>query len=212
MGTRAVIAYAKGDSWEGVYNHFDGFPTVTGAVVWAMVQEMGAQRFKQECILDHPEGYSSFYADMCYCHHENFKNDEHGKDCWAIFRELTKAGKPAHAGGMRWAYVVGTNALTAFMSLPMPKVIRHRPTKLCKNTWSERFWGWVPVGTFLFEDPEPDWEDLEARTYVILEREMARFYCDLHGVERNHCGMCKKEKEAQKKYATISRRTTVRHW
>lgn len=90
MSTRAVIAFEKeGNSWEGVYSHFDGYPTGLGAKIWEVLQRDFLQNggglgiantkeptnaikaFIQAKIKGHKGGWSVF-DETCYCHDKNF--------------------------------------------------------------------------------------------------------------------------------------------
>jgi len=78
MSTRAVIAQrTEGDKWEGVYNHFDGYPSGLGRKIWDNFQKIYAgetqtpeadiKKFIEEVIKGHSGGWSTF-PDACYCH------------------------------------------------------------------------------------------------------------------------------------------------
>ena len=71
MSTRGVIAYSIGESWEGVYNHSDSYPTGLGISVqqW-LIDTPDFEEFKK-FIQAHLGGFSSF-PETCYCHDEYF--------------------------------------------------------------------------------------------------------------------------------------------
>jgi hypothetical protein len=78
MSTRAVIAYrTEGNKWQGVYNHFDGYPTGLGRKLWedfhanyageTATPRTDIVKFIQERIKEHKGGWSDF-PNSCYCH------------------------------------------------------------------------------------------------------------------------------------------------
>lgn len=63
MSTRGVIARAKGDGWEGVYHHWDSYPTGLGRKLWtALYQEFhgSVEDFLHYVVDTHRAGWSSF--------------------------------------------------------------------------------------------------------------------------------------------------------
>ncbi len=92
MSTRGCIAFKskkKGIDWEGVYQHFDSYPTGLGKTIWDVlhkdfidnkggigVQNDGdvskaIQAFIDINIKGHRSGWSAF-PDKCYCHDPAF--------------------------------------------------------------------------------------------------------------------------------------------
>lgn len=45
MGTRGCVALKKESGWEGVYNHYDSYPTCLGSELWKRIQEEGISKF-----------------------------------------------------------------------------------------------------------------------------------------------------------------------
>lgn len=62
MGTRGVIARAKGDGWEGRYHHWDSYPTGLGKRLQEVYQQIGLERMKKLLIDEHPVGWSTILA------------------------------------------------------------------------------------------------------------------------------------------------------
>lgn len=67
MSTRGCIAIGTPDQWQGVYTHYDSYPTERGPLVWDAVRS-GTYRFLIE---QHPGGWSVF-PRICYCHSPEF--------------------------------------------------------------------------------------------------------------------------------------------
>jgi hypothetical protein len=73
MSTRAAVGVGNHKSWQGIYNHFDGYPSGLGADAWRVMQnylsddQVDANRFKEDYIDSHKAGWSQF-AEECYCH------------------------------------------------------------------------------------------------------------------------------------------------
>jgi hypothetical protein len=94
MSTRACIAYTtprkKHVEWEGVYSHWDGYPSGVGAVIWEILHgdfignegrlgvkndgklKTALQGFIDIYIKGHPAGWSSLVESICYCHDPAF--------------------------------------------------------------------------------------------------------------------------------------------
>ena len=115
MSTRSIlgsISNEKGKKWEGVYCHWDGYPTNRGSQIWDILHkqfinnegDIGVQNtsnitgkinaFLKIYVDGHKGGWSSF-PDQCYCHdpsfvmrdgvHENLINDKGAKDSWCEY-------------------------------------------------------------------------------------------------------------------------------
>jgi hypothetical protein len=67
MSTRACIATGTKEKWNGVYTHFDGYPTHHGPIVWKAIKD----GIFNAMIDNHPGGWSSVGKE-CYCHSEYF--------------------------------------------------------------------------------------------------------------------------------------------
>jgi hypothetical protein len=62
MGTRSIIARAKGDGWEGRYHHWDGYPSGLGAGLYDHYHRSFGRNLKRmlEVLIDeHPSGWST---------------------------------------------------------------------------------------------------------------------------------------------------------
>jgi len=152
MSTRSVIATTQGDGWQGVYCHFDGYPTCRGPRLWKVLSDCGfdRDRFEAEVLTPHPGGYSSF-PETCYCH-----DPRH--DPTNVMR-YTEADEEASALFIEWVYVVGRNVLTIYTCVPTGEERR------CENDdgrwWMEPAYRWVVVTQVPLDGPEPDWQAIE---------------------------------------------------
>lgn len=99
MSTRACIAYpSKSKKWEGVFSHWDGYPSGLGKDIWDILHEKfignkgkfgvmnsgdetnAIEAFIQIYIKGHLGGWSSFGRE-CYCHSPEFiMRDGKGKN------------------------------------------------------------------------------------------------------------------------------------
>lgn len=153
MSTRSILAYSKGKSWEGIYCHWDGYPTNRGKQIWEILHrdfignagEIGiankkdphnaVKAFIQIYIKGHSGGWSSF-PEGCYCHDAGFvmrdgvtshiEKPKHLKDTWC-----------------EWLYVVDPVKLTLTIF------------SVYKDKWE------TPVVTVDLMGKEPDWKTIE---------------------------------------------------
>jgi hypothetical protein len=153
MSTRSVIAVAKGDGWQGIYCHMEGYPTYQGPELWrvwhtAYLGDLTA--FEQGVITGHPAGYSTF-PDDCHCHNE--WGDKDGEMLY------THNDEQASALFIEWVYVFSRRVLTIFTSEPTGEQQR------CENDngrwWMEPAYRWVVVCQVPLDGPEPDWQVIE---------------------------------------------------
>ncbi|MFH1141301.1 MAG: hypothetical protein V1724_06525 [Chloroflexota bacterium] len=101
MSTRGVIARAKGDGWEGVYHHWDSYPTGLGKRLWtALHQEFhgNVEAFLSYVVDTHRAGWSSF-PDHSYTDTDMVITD---RTVEPLFHE--------------WVYVFSPRMLTVFGS------------------------------------------------------------------------------------------------
>lgn len=161
MSTRACLAVASPEGWEGVYVHNDGNPTHLGKAIWRVLQERfisptdvrtgfetpspleGARAFCEVCITGHPGGWSSF-PDVCYCHDPAFVTRDGVRD-----HRLASGDWDA---SIEWVYVVD-------------------PTRLTLAVMQSFRQGGAPLETVATIDllgPEPDWRRLESNRPPLL--------------------------------------------
>lgn len=78
MSTRGCIARtANGEGWQGVYQHWDSYPTGLGKELWERLHSRyqgDIEALLVDAIDKHPSGWSSF-PDVCYCHSDYAKRD-----------------------------------------------------------------------------------------------------------------------------------------
>jgi hypothetical protein len=97
MATRALIGRLTG--WdgsfpmgEGVYHHWDGYPTGLGAFLFRLFRDDyqgDMEKMLKEIVDSHPGGWSDLEKGDCYCHTngertpDGFGNDGFGDLQWA---------------------------------------------------------------------------------------------------------------------------------
>lgn len=169
MGTRSVIARVKGDGFEGVYQHWDGYPSHTGRELYAMArryihecgQEDGLRRMMAHLIDDHPTGWSTAFPGT----HTDFKTGEethHDGECYChtrgegVHRDrfITDTGD---ACGAEWAYAI--NERTAKMFVFERLAGRGHMSSFAGMESPES--RWTLRGTVDLCGPEPDWKAME---------------------------------------------------
>jgi len=67
MSTHGLIAIGTPEAFEGVYCHWDGYPTWMGDKVMEILQGEGGESEFASLIADHDGGWSVL-AETCYCH------------------------------------------------------------------------------------------------------------------------------------------------
>ena len=154
MSTRSCIARRKGDGFEGVYHHWDGYPTGLGATLWGLAQEKDSGLLLEELINKHPAGWSTINGGLegaeCYCHSRN---------------EPDQIVTQEDDLGMEWAYVFDKEANTMAVlerirsngnhAIGMFGTLGEDPeTGKRDDAWTIRWVGRV-------DGPEPNWEELE---------------------------------------------------
>lgn len=151
MSTRGVIARAKADGWEGVYQHSDSYPTYLGRHLWAGLHNgRSPADFVAQDIEAHKGGWSS-WPDRCYCHDMDRDGPTMAitdKDVDWLFSE--------------WVYVIDPDSAT--FSVIRGCVRRdgtHTETAPDGRTWEAENYGCSLVGSFSLDGEEPDWMALE---------------------------------------------------
>jgi hypothetical protein len=155
MSTRSVIAVTKGDSWEGVYVHSDGYPTNMGPEVWTTLRYRhngNVADFAAQEVQAHTSGYSS-YPDGCYCH--AFGKNEDGPMVY------TAEDEDDGALFIEWVYVVGRHVLSVFKSVPTGR--EQRQENSAGHWWMRPVYRWALVQQVDLQGCEPDWGEVEAR-------------------------------------------------
>ena len=159
MSTRAKIARPRGDSWEGVYHHFDGYPTGLGSTLWALALSppaiaSGSLDNMMRLLLDEhsagwsniqgvdwsaPIGFGSARGPACYCHGQRSEKPQPlatpetmDSDAW-LFAE--------------WVYVIDPERRTFSV--------------ICGMVPVDDGYGCRLLGTFPLDGEEPDWTGLE---------------------------------------------------
>ena len=67
MGTRGCVAIARGDGWQGVYNHWDSYPNGLGKDLWAHLQGKDLEEFAKE-LLSYGDWREYLNGGVCeYC-------------------------------------------------------------------------------------------------------------------------------------------------
>lgn len=67
MSTRGAVAWGNLDSWTGLYNHFDSYPSGLGKDVWDKLKELGPQEFISQ-VSAHSNWLSYLRGGLCpYC-------------------------------------------------------------------------------------------------------------------------------------------------
>lgn len=167
MSTRSIIAVARGDGWEGVYCHMDGYPSGVGAQVWNGIEMLRLEyepgdlvkEFSWRYITQHAYtyGYSQFNVNPFLCVRCEY---EHGESAsatrWASFNEH----ETNNALMIEWVYVISNTCLSIFTHARAEWNILHTNNG---HTWEEPRYQWVLVTQCVYEHGEPDWEVIEAQ-------------------------------------------------
>ena len=165
MGTRAAIAYPKGDDWVGIYHHGDGYPEGLGKDLWDMAH---TDRFSaisdltEYAVKQHPGGWNSIIGEDCYCHEEGrellpmpLKGDLCGQDC--------EAGS-CDPFFIEWVYILYEHQMTILYSqstnAPFTSFgLRHDGSEwsMDRHRYTHKF-----LTTVDLTGLEPNWADIEA--------------------------------------------------
>jgi hypothetical protein len=156
MATRALIGRLTG--WnegypmgEGVYHHWDGYPTGLGALLFRLFRDKyqgDMERMLKELVDDHPGGWSYLAEWDCYCHARGEGMvDGSGDLQWAS------------RSGCEWAYLFAVQD-----GKPMMVVARHLTEWDDRSGRILREW-WEAIATVPLDGEEPDWENIEEIGY-----------------------------------------------
>ena len=158
MGTRSIIARGTRDSWEGVYHHWDGYPTALGATLFKVFNgyfEQNAKALLRILLDEHRGGWSTINnADFsqppgfdgpgpkCYCHGTRSEGPydlllSYGKD-WA---------------GAEYCYVI--NPKTSVMSV-LERVYDNGTHAMSMFGLDSGAPGWKCLADVPLLGPEPD--------------------------------------------------------
>ena len=153
MSTRGIIAQAKGDGFEGVYQHSDSYPNGLGPDLWQALQARGAKAVVVEDIEAHRGGWST-YPDRCYCH----TMERNGP-------EMVMTQSQADWLFIEWGYVIDpdSNRLGVVVGLVREPGDHAEFSERNGNRreWREDNYGYRLVGSFPIDGPEPEWSVLE---------------------------------------------------
>lgn len=171
MATRAVIARATGDqTFEGVYHHWDGYPSALGATLFELYNkefDQNSERMLKVLIDDHKAGWSTinkadftlasgFYEDrkrdnrpQCYCHGDRSEPAN-------LLTERTASGC-----GCEYAYVfrktdAGNDEMLVRSSY------RDNGSKMIGAFGAgDPAATWRTIGVVLLNGAEPDWKAMQ---------------------------------------------------
>lgn len=188
MSTRSVVARKSTDPkkvYQGVYCHWDGYPTARGAKIWEIVYKdfignkgkIGVQNdgelktalegFCKIYIDGHKGGWSAFGKE-CYCHTPEFVMRDGVRDCIVT-------GDTNSPLFHEYVYIIDPETAT-MQILAMKDFGKEYPSQggkdekvLATNEWGNIVdyghcvYGHVLIATVSFRDAfEPDWEAIEA--------------------------------------------------
>jgi hypothetical protein len=187
MSTRGIIARKTGRrSWEGVYHHFDSYPTCLGKTIWDMIHNEfngNAEEFLKFAIDEHPAGWSHimdgniFTEDFtkfeqgkqCYCHGYLAERDGISPDKSLLIRypECNRDPQERYLNCLfwEWIYVIDPkkNTMTIFCNYDTKRKFKVKDTGE-DGTYYEydsTMFAFKKVTTVKLDGPEPDWEKIE---------------------------------------------------
>jgi len=169
VSTRSCIARIKGDGFEGVYHHWDGYPSALGATLYSLYKSriFGGLRDMLSMLIDeHPAGWSTI-NDVNWNMEPDYSNSERERPncfCHGERSESSQVITQDDDMGMEWAYVFDEHTHT------MTVLERIRPEgnhavglfgTLGTNANGKREDAWAirrVIG--LDDEPEPNWEEV----------------------------------------------------
>lgn len=166
MSTRSAIARAKGDGFQGVYHHWDGYPTQLGKTLWGLHHahfKGDLPRMLQVLVDQHPAGWSTingkdFKLKPGFI--ELGKPDNHRPQCYC-HGQRHETPNPVDQNtdqGMEWAYVFDETA-HAMAVLMRVHGDGDRAIGAFGMVMAQKF-RWSVRGVFDLRGEEPDWEAL----------------------------------------------------
>jgi hypothetical protein len=173
MSTRSAIGWKTETGWDGVYVHFDGYPTGRGPELWKVLMEKfvlnkgrlgvlnkgdtALQSFVDIYIKGHRGGWSSFPKE-CYCHSADFVMRDGQKNNEPYMTE--KRSDPLF---IEWVYVI---------DVANKKLIIYTHGRAKGEHWEgekDRRWKQPNYKHYFVcevdinpDAPEPNWEFIEA--------------------------------------------------
>jgi hypothetical protein len=153
MSTRSVIAEPTPTGWEGVYCHWDGYPSCRAAQLWTTYQELGSASAVREYALRGE--WSSFVPPSEF----DADGQAEVRDGW-----ITSDGDDC---GTEWAYVIEDDALVIFeRRFGTPDDDQGHDVGMFGLGASDLDEGgyWQQVGSYSWADQEPEWESVERVT------------------------------------------------
>lgn len=192
MSTRACIARKTGPTtFQGVYHHWDGYPTALGATLWSLYHghfKRDLEKMLSLLIDEHPAGWSTInnadfklpaaYQEAKYRKKRNGDNDyskpiPHGPICYCHGGRHEEASPVTEEDdcGMEWAYVFG-------LEKKLMHVLERVYTDNAVSTGGANLGGkhmvgmfgcgapghqrWQDLAAVALDGPEPDWESLRS--------------------------------------------------
>lgn len=158
MSTRGVIATATPKGWRGRYHHSDSNPTELGKYLWSQANgpfKADLKRLVKILVDEHPAGWSNIVgADFQwapgYIGHDTVAKqvteafNANVAHCFCHGERNDEPFLIRHTGQVEeWAYVFDA---------------KRRTMKVLYGVKGER---WEDVGTFSFDETEPDWAIIE---------------------------------------------------
>ena len=168
MSTRGCIARLNGDSFKGVYHHWDSYPTALGATLWELYHGF----FKQDIELmlktlidEHPAGWSTINdkdfsikagfiehgggeskCPQCYCHGDRHEEAQVVTD------------KNASGMGCEYAYVFHQNRMAVMSSYT--NITGKTEKMIGAFGMGDPNAKWRPIAVIDLNGEEPDWESI----------------------------------------------------
>ena len=185
MSTRSALAYKTKEGWEGVYCHWDGYPTNRGKQIWEILMQKfvlnkgkigvsndgstALQSFVDVYIKGHKGGWSVF-PDECYCHSPEFMMRDGVHDNW-------ETDKTVNALFIEWVYVIDIENKKLFIYTGARAEGEHEEKASNGRKWkSPNYQHYLVCEIEINPDAkEPNWDFVEA-TGAKISNEMYKKY------------------------------------